>query len=109
VTDLCVVAFPQSNYPAIALRPHQPLGQHLTIHNSPVLFGCRTGICGTCLVKVLGTIPPPEMEEQEVLAVLVPDSLSGLVAGSATPNQPQPRLACQIDLTADLLIWRFEG
>ncbi|MBC6436085.1 2Fe-2S iron-sulfur cluster binding domain-containing protein, partial [Nostoc sp. HG1] len=43
----------------MSLIPHQNLSEHLTIQNSPVLFGCRTGICGTCLVEVNGTIPSP--------------------------------------------------
>jgi hypothetical protein len=49
------------------------------------------------------------MEEQEVLAAFVPDYLPDVGSGSPQPSQPQPRLACQIDLTADLLIWRIEG
>jgi ferredoxin len=48
-------------------------------------------LCGTCLVKVKGDIPPPQAEEQEVLDILA-------------SADPQARLACQIDLTADITI-----
>jgi ferredoxin len=86
-----IVRFPGTNYPAITLEPYQNLSEHLTVQNSPVLFGCRTGICGTCLVLVEGEIPPPSPEEKEVLEMLAPEN-------------PQARLACQIALTNDIEI-----
>lgn len=89
-----VISFPETNYPPITLEPGQNLSQHLNITNSPVLFGCRTGICGTCLVRVKGNIPPPSKEEQEVLDILA-------------PGVPEARLACQIELTSDLAITPF--
>ena len=70
------------------------LSEVLTIENSPLLFGCRTGICGTCLSKVVprsGTLPPPSEDEKDVLSLLC-------------PNEPRARLACQIKLSADLTI-----
>jgi ferredoxin len=80
-----------SKHPPIQLAPHSPLSSYLTIQNSPVLFGCRTGICGTCLVKVTGNIAPPNLAERELLEILA-------------PGDRQARLACQIDLTSDLEI-----
>ena len=75
--------------------PHgASLSQVLTIENSPLLFGCRTGICGTCIARVdvkSGTLPPPTEDEKDVLDLLC-------------PNEPKARLACQIKLSADLLI-----
>ncbi|MEL6495801.1 MAG: 2Fe-2S iron-sulfur cluster-binding protein, partial [Cyanobacteria bacterium J06623_7] len=44
----------QANYQSINLEVNQNLAEHLTVENSPILFGCRTGICGTCLVIIEG-------------------------------------------------------
>lgn len=92
--ELCAIAFPGTDYPPVALQPHQNLSEHLTIQNSPVLFGCRTGICGTCLVEVVGEIPPPQADEREMLDALA-------------VSNPNARLACQIDLTVNIEIRRL--
>ncbi|NJN86345.1 MAG: (2Fe-2S)-binding protein [Leptolyngbyaceae cyanobacterium SL_7_1] len=89
LTDRCTIHFSDTPYAPIDLEKFQSLSEHLTIQNSPILFGCRTGICGTCLVVVKGTIPPADQAEQELLEVLA-------------PNTPNARLACQIRLTADI-------
>ncbi len=86
-----VVHFPGTRYAPIALPPHALLSRSLTAVNSPVLFGCRTGLCGTCVVAVEGEVPPPGEDEREVLAIVAPD-------------EPRARLACQIDLVADVRI-----
>ncbi|MBW4609207.1 MAG: (2Fe-2S)-binding protein [Hassallia sp. WJT32-NPBG1] len=91
-----IICFPESNYQPISLEKDQKLSEHLTVQNSPVLFGCRTGICGTCLVVVQGDIPPPSEEEKEILEIFAP------------VNQ-QARLACQIDLTNDIEIKVYAG
>jgi ferredoxin len=70
------------------------LSELLTLDNSPLLFGCRTGICGTCISRVdatRGTLAPPTQDEKDVLELLC-------------PNEPKARLACQIRLSADLTI-----
>jgi len=70
------------------------LSEVLTLDNSPLLFGCRTGICGTCLSRVDakgGTLAPPTEDEKDVLDLLC-------------PNEPKARLACLIKLSADLTI-----
>ena len=87
----CKISFPDSGHSSLSLEAHTPLAEALTIQNSPILFGCRTGICGTCLVTVSGEVPPPNEEEQELLEVLA-------------PNCPNARLACQLDITHDLNI-----
>ncbi|MBW4618169.1 MAG: (2Fe-2S)-binding protein [Cyanosarcina radialis HA8281-LM2] len=87
----CVVSFPETDYPPLTLPQHQNLSECLTIQNSPVLFGCRTGICGTCLVAIEGNIPPASEEEKEILEAIAPGS-------------DRVRLACQIDLTNDIKI-----
>ena len=91
MSDLCIISFPGTNYPPISLPIHENLSEHLTIKNSPVLFGCRTGICGTCLVEVIGDIPAAKADEQEML-----DTLASEVENA--------RLACQINLTNDVEI-----
>ncbi len=87
----CKISFPNTNHAPVILNPHTPLADELTVQNSPILFGCRTGICGTCLVTVTGAVPPPDADEQELLEVLAPDC-------------PNARLACQLDITYDLEI-----
>lgn len=89
--DLCTIEFPGTLYPPLQLEKGQNLSEHLTLQNSPVLFGCRTGICGTCLVVVIGEVPPSGAEEQEILATLAPGNLVA-------------RLACQIKLTVNVKI-----
>ncbi len=87
----CKISFPNTDHAAMILNPHVPLADVLTIQNSPILFGCRTGICGTCLVTVTGDVPPADTDEQELLDLLAPDC-------------PNARLACQLDVTRDLEI-----
>ncbi|MEH2135454.1 2Fe-2S iron-sulfur cluster-binding protein [Nostoc sp.] len=94
--DLCNISFPGSDFASITLEFNKNLSEHLTIQNSPVLFGCRTGICGTCLIKIIGNIPPPEADEQEMLETLA-------------PNNPYARLACQVHVTGNVEICRMEG
>jgi ferredoxin len=89
--ESCLVSFPDTPFESITLQPYDSLAEHLTVENSPVLFGCRTGLCGSCLVTVLGDVPPPMPEEQEVLQILAPDN-------------PQARLACQIELIQNIAL-----
>ncbi|MCU0541769.1 MAG: (2Fe-2S)-binding protein [Oscillatoriaceae cyanobacterium Prado104] len=95
MSDWLTISFPGTKYPPISLQPHQNLSEHLTIQNSPVLFGCRTGICGTCLVEVTGDIPSAKADEREILDALA-------------PCVPNARLACQIDLTENLEIRKLK-
>lgn len=87
----CTISFRGTAYQSISLEKQQKLSEHLTVQNSPVLFGCRTGICGTCLVVIKGDIPPPSAEEKEILEILA-------------PGNDQARLACQVDLIDDIEI-----
>jgi ferredoxin len=89
-TNICKITF-SKNYPEIHLNKYDNLSEHLTVQNSPVLFGCRTGICGTCLVSIKGDIPPASEEEKEILEIF------------ASLNH-HARLACQIQLTNDIEI-----
>jgi ferredoxin len=85
------ITFPGTNFPSISLEANANLSEHLTVQNSSVLFGCRTGICGTCLVDVKGDIPPPNDDEKEILDIFA-------------PGNPQARLACQLHLTNNIEI-----
>lgn len=91
LSSRCTIHFPGTTFEPFQLAPHQKLADHLTAQNSPILFGCRTGICGTCLVAVAGEVPPPQDEEQELLDILAAE-------------HPQARLACQLDVTNDIAI-----
>lgn len=87
----CKISFPNTKFPSLKLNAHESLAEYLTTQNSPILFGCRTGLCGTCLVEIIGDIPPAGEEEKEVLQILAPDN-------------KYARLACQVDLTQDIMI-----
>lgn len=89
VMSIYTISFPNSESPSLTVSEHQPLAEVLTVQNSPILFGCRTGICGTCLVEVSGNVTPPGEDERELLEILA-------------PGHPQARLACQLDLTGDI-------
>lgn len=70
----------------------------LGLANSPVLFGCRTGLCATCLVEVSavrGELRAPDAEEREILEVYA-------------PGNPLARLACQLRAEADMRL-RYIG
>lgn len=83
------VRFEDGSHAPVELPPHAQLSEYLDVQNSPVLFGCRTGICGTCVIKVSGSLAPPSRDEQETLELVAPD-------------EPCARLACQLDLTCDI-------
>lgn len=72
----------------IEVNEGQCLSEALDVINSPILFGCRTGICATCLVEVLDgmeNLPPPSAEEVEVLEIYA--------------DRPHCRLACQLSVS----------
>ncbi|MEM9152445.1 MAG: 2Fe-2S iron-sulfur cluster-binding protein [Cyanobacteria bacterium P01_F01_bin.3] len=87
----CTIEFPNTDYPSVLLDDGSPVSIALNLQNSPILFGCRTGICGTCLVTATGNMLPPTEDEQEVLSILA-------------PNHPSARLACQLKPTGNLAL-----
>ncbi|MEO0605327.1 MAG: 2Fe-2S iron-sulfur cluster-binding protein [Myxococcota bacterium] len=87
------VSFGDEAYAPVRLAAEAPLAEHLDAVNSPLLFGCRTGICGTCLVRLQGPAKAPDDDEQEMLEVFAPDD-------------PRARLACQLACTGDVVIRR---
>jgi ferredoxin len=85
------VRFFDERYPPLELAEGSAISEHLDAGNSPLLFGCRTGLCGTCLLRVEGRLPPPNEEEQELLDLLA-------------PGDPDARLGCQLRVTGDLRV-----
>jgi ferredoxin len=82
--------FPGTRFPPITVPARAPLAEHLTPADSPVLFGCRTGLCGTCVIRLTpdGPVDPPDADEAEILDLHL-------------PGVPDARLACQLRLTVD--------
>ena len=92
------IKFPGSIFDPVFVPAGAPLSQHLTPENSPVLFGCRAGLCGTCAAKVrviAGDLPEADESEREALDVYAPGELGA-------------RLLCQTHLTADIAVERLE-
>ena len=89
------ISFDDGKFEPLGLDQGIDLSQQLTIQNSPVLFGCRTGICGTCLIQVKpaqdASIEPPSDEEKELLSVI-------------SPGDPNARLACQLKFKGSICI-----
>lgn len=89
------VEFLNASYAPVELNENEELSETLTIQNSPILFGCRTGICGTCLIRVHEESPHALHERTSDEA----EFLEGLYPGDKTL-----RLACQVKLTANIKI-----
>ena len=89
------VSFVDEAYQPIMLTQGTYLPETLDATNSPLLFGCRTGICGTCLVEVKGKLLPPSDEEKELLDLYA-------------PGNPKARLACQIAVVAPIQVKPLE-
>lgn len=79
---------------SIQVAEGENLSESMDVTNSPILFGCRTGICATCLVRVvdgMAALPPMDEDEEEVLDIYAED-------------QPNCRLACQLHLKGDVTL-----
>lgn len=93
------VSFGSTGRAPVELEEGNALSETLTVQNSPLLFGCRTGICGTCLSVVdaaPGALPAPNEEEKELLSLLC-------------PTEPRARLACQLRACAQISIEPLKG
>ena len=90
------IEFVNPGYPPVLLAEGDVLSEHLNVLNSPLLFGCRMGICGTCIIRLevlRGTLAEPSDDERELLDLIA-------------PGDARARLACQLRATADLRIER---
>ena len=91
------VSFTEGDFDPVQVTEGQNLSEELTASTSPLLFGCRTGICGTCISQLdAGDVEPPDEDEQEIIDCHAPDN-------------PKARLACQIKLTCDIAIKPIES
>lgn len=92
------VEFPGTDYPSVVIEANEKLPDVLNDENSPIPFGCRNGICATCLVDIVeadGKLAEPLEEEQLTLEICAPDN-------------PKARLACQLNITANIKIKKID-
>ncbi len=69
------------------------LSEVVDITSSPILFGCRTGICATCIVKVhTGSENLSLMDEDEKEVIEI------------NTNESDCRLACCLKLKGDVTL-----
>lgn len=90
----CRLEFIGTDKPPVELKEGDCLSEKLTIHNSPILFGCRIGICGTCAIEVLQSdspLPPRTQDESDFLENMY-------------PGNENIRLACQIHVNTNMKI-----
>jgi ferredoxin len=92
------VEFPGTIFAPLELPDLASLPLHLTVQNSPLLFGCRSGLCGTCLIEIEADepMPAPDLAEVEALEIYA-------------PGNPRARLACQLLVSSDLRIRKLES
>ncbi len=93
------IEFPGTDFPAQQLPERACLPLHLNVQNSPLLFGCRSGMCGTCLIEVegdTGAAMPPDSDESEALEIYA-------------PGNSKARLACQLVPLGDLRVRKIRS
>jgi ferredoxin len=95
-----LIEFPGTAFAPVELPDLASLPLHLTVLNSPVLFGCRSGLCGTCLIEVEAiageALEPPDAAERDALEIYA-------------PGNQRARLACQLTLSTDVRIRKIES
>ena len=92
----CTLSFPNTQFKQLVVESGARLSVVLDATNSPALFGCRTGLCGTCAMVIVGDLPAPDEDESEVLEIYAPEV-------------PNARLACQIRVPGDLDLCAIGG
>ncbi len=96
LASIYTLSFPDSDYPSLRVQAGSKLSVVLNATNSPALFGCRTGLCGTCVMVVKGNLPAPDEDETEVLEI-------------HADGAANVRLACQIQVQGDLALGAWAG
>ncbi|AFZ58474.1 (2Fe-2S)-binding protein [Anabaena cylindrica FACHB-243] len=73
---------------------NQCLTQICDQYPNSILFGCRSGVCGTCLIEVVSGIEnlSPIMEKEQILLDIL------------APKNPLIRVACQCVVKDDICI-----
>lgn len=92
------ISFTDEKFEPVELPDQACLSEHLTAKNSPILFGCRIGICGTCIVEVVSgenDLCERTENEKEFLDAIVPD-------------KKECRLACQVNINTDIKVRKIE-
>jgi ferredoxin len=95
----CRIAFLNADKVPVVLNEGDNLSEKLNIHNSPILFGCRIGICGTCAIEIVE-------EDGSPLHPRTHDEVGFLEA--IAPGQDKVRLACQIRINTNLKVKKIE-
>jgi ferredoxin len=88
------ITFVNSQHAPVEVACEQNLSESLNSSNSPVLFGCRTGVCGACVVKIhsgIEQLDKMSAADEEVVLVMVDDPTA-------------VRLGCQLYPKGDLEI-----
>ena len=88
MSGTCIISFTQEEHPPVEVEKGCNPSEILNSSNSPVLFGCRTGVCGTCLVEIVSgaeSIEPASAAEKEMLEVMA-------------PGNEKARFACQLSV-----------
>jgi ferredoxin len=88
-----LVSYATDGWEPSTVSAGKSLSVELDASTSPLLFGCRTGICGTCLVEVVSGwehLPAADSDERELLEVLT--------------DNPRARLACQLEVQGNLCL-----
>jgi ferredoxin len=78
---------------SITVVDNYPLIDMCEDHDTSILFGCRDGACGACMVRVLAgaeNLSPMKDDERDFLETM-----------AAEPNE---RLACQCRVTGDVTL-----
>jgi ferredoxin len=92
---MCKIKFGDARFAPLEIEAEQGLAEVLTVQNSPVLFGCRTGLCGTCVVGVVGDVGEASVAELEILELYA-------------AGDPLARLACQLHVRGDVVMTSIE-
>ena len=92
------IEFPGTTFAPLELPDLASLPLHLTVQNSPLLFGCRSGLCGTCLIEIEADEPLPAHDSAEAEALEI-----------YAPGNPHARLACQLPVSTGLRIRKLES
>ncbi len=92
------IEFPGTTFAPIELPDLASLSLHLTVRNSPLLFGCRSGLCGTCLIEVEADEPLPAPDDAEAEALEI-----------YAPGNPRARLACQLLVSTHVRIRKIDS
>jgi ferredoxin len=92
------ISFQDSHKLSVDLEAGDCLSEKLNIHNSPILFGCRIGICGTCAIEILesdGKLSERTQDEKDFLE-------------NMAPGNEKARLACQIHINTNMKVKKID-